>query len=29
MKKYANKNRKKMVEYKMRNRILLSTKNLM
>jgi len=29
MKKYTNKNRKKMVEYKMRDRILLSTKNLM
>ena len=29
MKKYTNKNRKKMVEYKMRDRVLLSTKNLM
>ena len=28
IKKYADKNRKKIVEYKVRNRVLLSTKDL-
>ena len=29
MKKYADKNKKKIVEYKVRNRVLLSTKDSM
>ncbi len=28
MKKYADRNRKEMVEYKVRNKVLLSTKDL-